>query len=50
MIDCRPPWTVENRKMVEGLIVGDYCLCRVVVLNLSYTVNHLGDLEEKKNT
>lgn len=31
--------------MMEGLIVADYYLCRMVALNLSYTLNHLGDLE-----
>ena len=48
LIDCRLLWTVENRKMMEGLIVDDYYLCRMVALNLSYTLNHLGDLEGKK--
>lgn len=47
MIDCRLLRTAENRKMIEGLIVVDY-LCRMVVLNLSYTLNHLGDLEGEK--
>lgn len=36
--------------MMEGLIVDDYYLCRMVALNLSYTLNHLGDLEGKKKT
>lgn len=41
-IDCGPLWTVENWKMTEGLIVVDYNLCRMVVLNLSYTLNQPG--------
>lgn len=35
---------------MEGLRVVDYYLCRMVALNLGYTLNHLGDLEEKKKT
>lgn len=41
-INCRLLWTVENWKMMEGLVAVDYYLCRMVVLNLSYTLNQPG--------